>query len=304
MSTPERLPRAPAPPVGGDEVGPDAVRGPATPGTDGAPGPTPVEAGVGVEVSPREVEGSGEGPTGEAPPSSAQELLERLAQDAERDRKRLRRTVAVAVAFHLVLLVATFPDLSREPEYVAKPGRVFVMEQTRFKKPPAKPKAAPQQIPKKKAKRIPIPDPTPDEPEPIVIEDVAIPELEETTLDEVFFGIPEGDETGAGGSAAGDFDGVAEAGDGTSRPEKIYYPQPLYTEQARLKRIQGVAILLAIIDEQGNVRNLQVVKGLPLGLTESASETVKTWRFKPAVELATGKPIPVKMYLTINFGLQ
>ena len=259
----------------------------------------------GSAASKPELIETGSSPTSkEPPPTAAEELLARLTREEAGDGRTFKRTVIVAVVAHVALLLLSFPEFRREPDFVAKPGRVYVMQQMRFKAPDAKPKAAQKQIPKKKAKRIPIPDPTPDEPEPIVVDDIVIPELEETVLEEAFFGIPEGDDSGAAGAADGAFEGAVEAGDGTTRPEKIFYPQPRYTEEARLKRIQGVAILLAVIDEKGNVRGLQVVKGLPLGLTESAVKTVETWRFKPAVRLDTGEPIRVKMYLTINFRLQ
>ncbi len=61
-------------------------------------------------------------------------------------------------------------------------------------------------------------------------------------------------------------------------------------------------ILQAIIDAMGNVADVQVLKGLPLGLTESAIETVKEWQYKPAT--LDGKPVAVYLNLLINFSLQ
>ncbi|MEL7059314.1 MAG: energy transducer TonB, partial [Acidobacteriota bacterium] len=79
-------------------------------------------------------------------------------------------------------------------------------------------------------------------------------------------------------------------------------PDPPYTESARQTRTQGVVILSAIIDGEGNVRNLEAVKGLPGGLTESALETVAQWKFEPA--LRAGEPVAVRYYITIGFWLQ
>jgi TonB family protein len=84
-----------------------------------------------------------------------------------------------------------------------------------------------------------------------------------------------------------------------SRPELISGPPPVYTEMARLARIEGKVVVKAIIDEHGNVTNAQVVKGLPLGLDEAALEAVQSWKFSPAT--LKGQPVKVYYSLTINF---
>jgi protein TonB len=85
-------------------------------------------------------------------------------------------------------------------------------------------------------------------------------------------------------------------------PEKISAPQPQYTEIARKARIQGVVIVQAIIDKQGVVTNVKVLKPLPMGLDQAAAEAIKSWKFKPAT--LNGKPVAVYYNLTVNFTLQ
>jgi protein TonB len=85
-------------------------------------------------------------------------------------------------------------------------------------------------------------------------------------------------------------------------PIKTYFPQPRYTEEARQAQVQGVVILEAVIDAKGNVSRVKVLKGLAAGLTASATETAKQWKFKPAT--LEGKPVAVFFVLTISFSLQ
>jgi len=149
---------------------------------------------------------------------------------------------------------------------------------------------------KRERKRtIPIPDPTPEEPEPIRLAEIEVPDLELT--DDLVFGIPD---TPPGPGIVGGQ--PMRLGDGIDPPVKIHYPQPKYTEEGRLSRIQGVVILEAVIDAAGDVHNVKVLKGLPMGLSEAAVEAARQWKFKPAT--LDGRPVPVFLNLTIRFSLQ
>jgi TonB family protein len=85
------------------------------------------------------------------------------------------------------------------------------------------------------------------------------------------------------------------------RPEVISHPAPVYTPAARRARVQGVVILETVIDEQGDVTGVKVLKGLPMGLDQAAVDAVKTWKFKPATR--NGTPVKVAYVLTLNFTL-
>ena len=95
--------------------------------------------------------------------------------------------------------------------------------------------------------------------------------------------------------------GPYRVGGEVTRPEKISGVPPVYTEIARRARITGVVLVEAIIDEQGDVTGTKVLKGLPMGLDQSAVEAVETWKFKPAT--LDGRPVPVYYILTVNFQL-
>jgi len=58
----------------------------------------------------------------------------------------------------------------------------------------------------------------------------------------------------------------------------------------------------AIIDTGGNVTNVRVLKGLPMGLDRAAVEAVQKWKFKPAT--LEGRPVKVYYVLTVNFQVQ
>lgn len=84
-------------------------------------------------------------------------------------------------------------------------------------------------------------------------------------------------------------------------PVKVHTPPPQYTEAARKARVQGVVILQAIVDREGNVRNVEALRGLPEGLDDQAIEAVCRWKFRPAT--LDGKPVDVYYNLTVNFTL-
>jgi periplasmic protein TonB len=71
---------------------------------------------------------------------------------------------------------------------------------------------------------------------------------------------------------------------------------------ARQVRIQGVVIVQAIIDCEGVVTSIKVLKELPMGLTESVAEAISQWRFEPA--RLNGSLVTVFYNLTVNFRLQ
>ncbi len=91
-------------------------------------------------------------------------------------------------------------------------------------------------------------------------------------------------------------------GGNVTKPVKIFSPQPQYTEEARRARIQGVVIVQAIIDCRGDVTDVTILKGLPLGLSEATVAAISQWRFHPAT--LNGMAVSVYYNLTVNFRLQ
>ena len=217
-----------------------------------------------------------------------------FAQEDQADRRGMQIAIAVAVILHAVLLIIQFPKIASDSVEPAEKPKVYVVQQVRFKPPPP-PKQ--QEIPKPKAKKVPIPDPTPDEPEPIRLpEEIEVEEdLPEPDL---VFDIPEGPPPGPPAEP----EGPIQVGGDVIAPVKTVNPQPQYTEIARKARVQGVVIVQAIIDKQGNVTDVKLLKGLGMGLDQAAMEAMKKWKFEPAT--LNGKPVSVYYNLTVNFRLQ
>lgn len=99
-----------------------------------------------------------------------------------------------------------------------------------------------------------------------------------------------------------DLDAPLRVGGAVTRPEIIHMAKPVPTTEARMHPgFSGQVILEAIIDRQGRIQNARVLKGQPYGLNESALESLKQWRFRPAT--LDGKPVKVYYVLTVTYTI-
>ena len=58
--------------------------------------------------------------------------------------------------------------------------------------------------------------------------------------------------------------------------------EPVYPDLARRAGIDGTVELEVSIDATGKVTDVEVVRGLPLGLSQAAADAVHQWTYKPA----------------------
>ncbi|MBI2570596.1 MAG: energy transducer TonB [Candidatus Schekmanbacteria bacterium] len=226
--------------------------------------------------------------------SLAAHYLRRDDAEWELDRKLMDIAALIAVIVHGVLIYMALPEFGQR-QFVAAQKQVVRMVRIP-PKPTTPPKPREQQVVKKKPAIKPVPDPTPEEPEEFQEPDPE-PELDIPIPDdvEIVFGEPEGPPAPAGPVRL-----TAEM----EKPQIIKRVQPDYPAMARKAGIEGVVILECVINVNGRVEKVKVLRSMgKTGMDESATSAVKQWEFTPA-KSSTGVPIPVIMNLTVSFTLR
>jgi TonB family protein len=88
---------------------------------------------------------------------------------------------------------------------------------------------------------------------------------------------------------------------GVTAPYVIEKQAPPYSEDARVAKLQGTVLISLLVGEDGQPRNLRVLKSLGLGLDENAVASVSRWRFAPGTK--DGQPVAVPSTVEVNFRL-
>ncbi len=83
--------------------------------------------------------------------------------------------------------------------------------------------------------------------------------------------------------------------------EILSKPTPIYSEEARAKRIEGEVLLQVVLEATGRLRVLKIVHGLGHGLDDAAVHAAEQIRFKPALQ--DGQPSDSTVVLHIIFQL-
>ncbi len=88
---------------------------------------------------------------------------------------------------------------------------------------------------------------------------------------------------------------------GVSAPRLLKHVDPDYTEEARRAGLEGTVLLSLVVDENGEPKDIKVIKSLGLGLDEKAVDAAYQWRFQPGMK--DGKPVRVGAKFEMNFRL-
>jgi protein TonB len=221
----------------------------------------------------------------------------------EEDPKRRRVSFLLASVLVLSLFFIRFYE---RPLRIATGGpkgaNAVLLKQISLAPPaPVKPTTAPKAV--SKARRIPIPDPTPDEPEIYEQPELEpVPEALPGPVNAVGFGLPEGPPGGGAAGAGFGGPGVYQIGGDVSEPEVIRKVEPKYPPKAKANRVQALVILEAIVLANGRAGDIRVLRsGGGYGFDEEAIAALRQWEFRPA--MLKGKPVPVIMTLTVEFTL-
>ncbi|MGE5235681.1 MAG: TonB family protein [Acidobacteriota bacterium] len=91
----------------------------------------------------------------------------------------------------------------------------------------------------------------------------------------------------------GDLVDVASA---DTQPVRLSAPKPAYPPMAERSRVGGTVILRVLVDENGAVQDVQVLRGIrpDFGFDRAAVDAVRTWRYQPA----TKNGVKVKVWFT------
>lgn len=75
----------------------------------------------------------------------------------------------------------------------------------------------------------------------------------------------------------------------------------VYPELAKRAGVEGKVLVLAFVDESGNVTKAEVIKGIGLGCNEAAINAILQTKFKPGIQ--RGKPVKVRVTIPVTFKL-
>lgn len=116
-------------------------------------------------------------------------------------------------------------------------------------------------------------------------------------------GIGPGEGTGVGpGSGGGTGGGPYRPGSGIDAPRLLKEVKPEYTEDGRLRGLEGDVLLEIVVRRDGSVGDIRILQGLGAGLDQRAVQAVRQWRFAPARRL--GAPVDVVVEVAVEFTLR
>lgn len=257
--------------------------------------------------------------------------LQRQYFDDAKEKRRITIALAIAVLFHVILLVLHFARDLEKPADLAPEHQLIAIEiqppkvssgapkggDSRPKSAPPTPQTTNLPRPSPEVPRA-IPTPKPIEVTPIVEATPSLDTRHQRTSDLNVgdisgppgpggLGANNGSGRGGGvgngvGSGPDGQGGIGVAGrGGYGRPEIQFKPRPQYTEEGRVNKITGVVVVRALFTSDGRVTNPTIIRGLGYGLDEKAIEAALKIKFRSA--LRDGRPASVWLTIEVQFQL-
>ena len=90
--------------------------------------------------------------------------------------------------------------------------------------------------------------------------------------------------------------------DGVKAPRLLNKVEPAYTDEASEAKLEGTVLLTIEVHPDGRAYNIEVKRGIGMGLDEQAIAAVEQWTFEPGTK--DGKPVIVGASVEINFKLE
>jgi len=92
--------------------------------------------------------------------------------------------------------------------------------------------------------------------------------------------------------------------EGVTLPSVVSETKPVYTQEAKDAKIQGLVLLSVVVKTDGTVGDVKVTRSLDskYGLDKAAEDAARLWRFKPGTK--GGKAVPVEVTLEMRFTLK
>ncbi|MCB9259938.1 MAG: energy transducer TonB [Ignavibacteriales bacterium] len=206
-------------------------------------------------------------------------------------KRKYTKCCEIGLILALIITIAAFlyfPEIKRAELIIPESQELVDIEDVNITKQESAPPPPPQPI-------IPIEIPTDEVLEDIIIEDTElditenvetlpppiVEEKEEEVQPNFFIAVEEMPEP------IGGIEGIQN---------KIVYP-----EIAKRAGIQGKVYILAFVDEFGDVKKVEILKGIGAGCDEAAVKAVLQTKFKPGKQ--RGKPVKVQVSIPVRFVL-
>ena len=222
-------------------------------------------------------------------------LVSDLAWESEDDKRNYKIALLIALVFHIILIWVSIPDFGNK-NFVEEKKNEKIMRRVVLRPPPEQQMKRLQM--QKKRQMVPVPDPTPDKPEPIV--PIETNDQQDLNMDDDYiFGVPDAPPAPTGPIRDGTVGLERPVYDLAQLQQNVIYP-----ELGKNAGLQGYVILEVVLKKNGTVGKVRVIGGplRALGFPEAAIRAVKKMRFTPGK--LRGQPVDVILTLTVTFKLK